>query len=79
MLKTYGHFHQSKQNVNGQKTQSIEGKIPTFLAFSHPDWFLPYAVMKNKKCTEFALNLHIYIDIFVCFHLPRKTGKQREI
>ena len=26
-----------------KKTQSIEGKNSTFfLAFSHPDWFLPY-------------------------------------
>ena len=25
-----------------KKTQSIEGKNPTFLAFSDPDWFLPY-------------------------------------
>ena len=25
-----------------KKTQCIEGKIHFFLAFSHPDWFLPY-------------------------------------
>ena len=25
-----------------KKTQSVEGKNPTFLAFPHPDWFLPY-------------------------------------
>ena len=29
-----------------KKTQSIEGENPTFfLAFSHPDWFLPYAFL----------------------------------
>ena len=25
-----------------KKTQGTEGKNTTFLAFSHPDWFLPY-------------------------------------
>ena len=42
MPKIHGNFHQSKKNVNVQKTQSIEGKNPTCLAISHPDWFLPY-------------------------------------
>ena len=32
------------KNVIGQKTQSIEGKHSTFLAFLHPDWFLPYYI-----------------------------------
>ena len=31
-----------------KKTQSIEGKNPTFLAFPHPDWFLPYMEDQGK-------------------------------
>ena len=30
-----------------KKTQSREGKNPTFLAFLHPDWFLPYILQKK--------------------------------
>ena len=31
-----------------KKTQSIEGKNPTCLAFSHPNWFLPYVSRKGR-------------------------------
>ena len=45
-----------------KKTQSIEGKNPTFfLAFTHPDWFLPYIyvlimeeqIYKNTEVQKF--------------------------
>ena len=52
-----------------KKTQSIEGKNPTFLAFSHPDWFLPY---ERHKVFGFVrllwatknLNIEIWSQIF---------------
>ena len=31
MFKTHSNFHESEKNVNGQETQSIEDKNPTFL------------------------------------------------
>ena len=32
-----------------KKTQSIEVKNSTYLAFSHPDWFLPYATIIQQQ------------------------------
>ena len=47
MLKTHGNFHRST-NKMVKKTQSMEGKNPNFLAFLHPDWFLPYILNQFK-------------------------------
>ena len=48
MHKTHGNFHQSKKMHMVKKMQSVEGKNPTCLAFSHPDWFLLY-IFKTFK------------------------------
>ena len=37
-----------------KKTQSIEGKSPIFLAFSHPDYFLPYIYFFCCNCYSFC-------------------------
>ena len=37
--------------------QSIEGKSLTFLAFSHPDWFLPYIMSPLLCCIFCVVNL----------------------
>ena len=44
-----------------RKTQSIKGKNSTFLAFSHPDWFLPYMLF----CVINAL--FSTVDIFLFY------------
>ena len=36
-----------------KKTQSIEGKNSTFLAFLHPDWFLPYTIHIKTTQTSY--------------------------
>ena len=43
-----------------KKTQSIEGKHPTFLAFSHPDWFLPYVTQQKRIFLACKPELSLY-------------------
>ena len=46
-----------------KKTQSIEGKNPTFLVFSHPDWFLPGEARVCSKNTA----VHWLSDLVLFF------------
>ena len=49
------------KNINIQ-----EGKNPTFVAFSHPDWFLPYInIYIYFKKKWLLLFLYIFADFYV--------------
>ena len=86
MLKTHGNFHKSQKNVNGP--ESIEGKNSTFLAFSQPDWFLPYELlvrnvahqMRNKICLIIIFHFLKWtlFQIYVLFFFLFSSSKQYE-
>ena len=58
-----------------KKTQRIGGKKFHFLAFSHPDWFLPYVqYTKNqavKKWLSFELICAVYLEFIVTMNFAR--------
>ena len=50
-----------------RKTQKIKGTNPTFLAFSHPDWFLPYLDKLYCNLVQ-GFFLWLHISCFCCFN-----------
>ena len=45
-----------------KKTQRINGKNPKFLAFSHPDWFLPYTFFSHRHRHLSFIKCHLLIS-----------------